>query len=122
MISHVNLVKILTILALVIVGILLWITLSSCIFLWLSGLWDSPLIPHWRRPWQWIAYARLGGRNWSEILYLVASAFAAAMPIVFYARTFIFDNHLPMPVYGRTQFATFDQMKTSGITSQKEPF
>ena len=66
-----------------------WITLASCVFLWLAGLWDSPKIPPWSRPWQWIVYFLLGGRDISETLYLVLSAAVATMPGPLYVRYFL---------------------------------
>jgi type IV secretion system protein VirD4 len=67
----------------------LWLTIASCAFLWLSGLWDSPRIPAWSRPWQWIVYVRLFGRSWSECLYLIAAAVIASVPGVVYVRFFL---------------------------------
>jgi type IV secretion system protein VirD4 len=64
----------------------LWLTVASGAFLWLAGLWDSPKIPWWSRPWQWAVYVRLFGRSWSECLYLIASGMIASMPAVVYVR------------------------------------
>ncbi|MEA2737239.1 MAG: type secretion system protein VirD4 [Acetobacteraceae bacterium] len=78
--------KALTALGWLIVIAAAWLTAASCAFLWLAGLWDNPQIPSWSRPWQWLVYVMLGGRDWSETLYLVASAVIASAPAVIYVR------------------------------------
>jgi type IV secretion system protein VirD4 len=64
----------------------LWLALASGAFLWLAGLWDDPRIPWWSRPWQFIAYARHGSGSFSEDLYLIVAAIAAASPGILYVR------------------------------------
>lgn len=61
-----------------------WLTMASALFVWLAGLWD--VIPAWHRPWQWIVYARLIGRSYSEMLYLALSAIGASIPFFLYLR------------------------------------
>ena len=64
----------------------LWVTLASAAFLYLSGLWADPHIAPMARPWQWVVYARLFGRSYSEVVYLVAAAALASMPFALYVR------------------------------------
>jgi type IV secretion system protein VirD4 len=67
----------------------LWLTLASGAFLWLAGLWDSPGILWWSRPWQFATYVMLGDGSWSERTYLIAAAAFASSPAMLYVRFFL---------------------------------
>src|SRR5271165_2063858 len=60
--------------------IALWLAVASGAFLWLAGLWDSPRIPWWSRPWQFATYAMHGDGSFSELTYLVVAAIIASVP------------------------------------------
>ncbi|HME26510.1 MAG TPA: type IV secretory system conjugative DNA transfer family protein [Acetobacteraceae bacterium] len=64
----------------------LWLTVASGAFLWLAGLWDSPRIPWWSRPWQFAIYLMSGDGSFSERAYLVVAAIIASMPGALYVR------------------------------------
>lgn len=64
----------------------IWLTVASGVFLWLAGLWDSPRIPVWARPWQWATYAAFGDGSWSEDAYLIVAGLVAGSPGVAYVR------------------------------------
>ena len=67
-------------------GAILWTTLASGAFLYLSGLWNHEAIAPWQRPYQWITYARWFGRSYTEELYLVVAAVIASAPFAAYGR------------------------------------
>jgi type IV secretion system protein VirD4 len=73
----------------VVVIAVLWVTVASGAFLWLAGLWDSPRIVWWSRPWQWLVYVRHGDGSWSEWLYLIVAAIIATAPGIAYVRFFL---------------------------------
>ena len=66
-----------------------WIAIASLAFVWMAGLWA--VIPAWSRAWQWPVYARLFGRSYSEMIYLVGSACIATAPFALYVR-FLFTR------------------------------
>ena len=69
--------------------IALWLAVASGAFLWLAGLWDSPRIPWWSRPWQFATYAMHGDGSFSELTYLVVAAIIASVPGAIYVRFFL---------------------------------
>lgn len=113
--------RLLTVVAYVLLASVVWLTIASGTFLWLAGLWDSPLISAWSRPWQWLAYARrVAIDDFSAILYLIAAAMVATAPFALVARFMVgawwqARSNPGARLYGDTGFADRGEQVRGGF-------
>lgn len=114
--------RVLAIVAAVLAAPVAWLATASLLFVWVLGFWR--VYPWPDRLWMWARYAIEAPPNTIVHRWLVISGIVAALPLVLIGCLIISPGSKrgSLPVYGNSDWATGQQMKSGGISSDRRPF
>ena len=119
--------KIAVLLAAAVVVPVAWTAIASYLLISLMGAWTRQHYPFSELStyWQWWAFFYDAAQPIRIHKWLALSGVAAALPFVAFIVRQVMDYPRDIsrsPVYGKTQWASRDQMKSGSISTTRRPF